>query len=210
MPRILYKNTFGSQNSRLDQQRADLFKVTLVLPEALNLSWTENVEFAVSKWPFPNRDVEAIQTKYLQQSNWQIGGDVAVAETEINVRYAFAQRTAETLEKWYQLVSNMQTGGVGLTSEVKSKGFFRWLVPNMARQIADLQPGATPGQDTLQDGLIYVLEDVWPRGLKWVDADMTVGNTHADMLLKLQVDRYYPFDIANMAAAVGTALTGAF
>ena len=35
MARMLFKNTFGSQNSRLDLQRQDLFKFTINLPQAI-------------------------------------------------------------------------------------------------------------------------------------------------------------------------------
>ena len=51
MAKINFKNTFGSMINQggtgLDLQRVDLFKVTLVLPAALNLDTTVNVEFAV-------------------------------------------------------------------------------------------------------------------------------------------------------------------
>ena len=46
MARLKYKNTFGSQNSKLDLQRLDLFKVTLQLPDAITNSvgpWSEHV-----------------------------------------------------------------------------------------------------------------------------------------------------------------------
>lgn len=198
MARILYKNTWASQNSRLDQQRADLFKVTISLPAVLGLAWTETVEFAVEKFPFPNREINTIETKYMQQTNLSIGGDVAMSPTDLTIRYAFAQRTGEALEKWFQLIANMRTGGVGLTSEVKSKGYFRWIIPNMARQVADLQRDAQPGQDTLKEGLVYELEGVWPRALRHVDADMTQGNTYANYLMSLQIDRYYPNDLSRM------------
>ena len=101
MARLNFKNTFGSQNSKLDLQRVDLFKVTLVLPSALGLDWTENVEFAVEQFPFPERSREMIQVKYMQQTNFLIGGDTPTPAIDIPVRYAFAQRTAEALEKWF-------------------------------------------------------------------------------------------------------------
>ena len=199
---VTFKNTWGSQNSRLDQQRLDLFKFSIALPDFLGLSWYDTVEFAVFKFPFPQRAVESIPTKYMQQTNFQIGGDVPLDPVEISVRYAFAQRTGEALEKWFQLISNMRTGGVALTSAVKSKGYMRWQVPNMARQIADLQRNAQPGEDTMNDGLVYELEGCYPKALKQTDADMEVANQHAHYLLTLQIDRYYPVDLDTMPVVV--------
>src|SRR5882724_5989628 len=126
MGRMNFNNTFGSQNSNLDLQRVDLWKVTLALPAVLGIDWTENVEFALEKFPFPERSREMIQVKYMQQTNFLIGGDTPTPAIEIPVRYAFGQRTAEALEKWYWLVANPLTGGVGLTTQVKSKGIMRW------------------------------------------------------------------------------------
>jgi hypothetical protein len=196
-----FKNTFGSQigagGTGLDLQRVDLFKLTLVLPSALNLDWTENVEFAVEKFPIPERSREMIGLKYMQQTNYLIGGDTPTPAVEVPVRYAFAQRTAEALEKWFWLVANPKTGGVGLTSEVKSKGYLRWLVPNMAKQIADLRGQATPGESTLKNGLIYELEGCIIKGLKFADADMTQSGV-VNLLFNLQFDRMYPADLDSM------------
>jgi len=196
-----FKNTFGSQigagGTGLDLQRVDLFKLTLVLPSALNLDWTENVEFAVEKFPIPERTREMIAVKYMQQTNYLIGGDTPTPAVEVPVRYAFAQRTAEALEKWFWLVANPKTGGVGLTSEVKSKGYLRWLVPNMAKQIADLRGQATPGESTLKDGLIYELEGCIIKGLKFADGDMT-QSSYVNLMFSLQFDRMYPSDLDSM------------
>lgn len=196
-----FKNTFGSQigagGTGLDLQRVDLFKLTLVLPSALNLDWTENVEFAVEKFPIPERSREMIAVKYMQGTNYLIGGDTPTPAVEVPVRYAFAQRTAEALEKWFWLVANPKTGGVGLTSEVKSKGYLRWLVPNMAKQIADLRGQATPGESTLKDGLIYELEGCIIKGLKFGDADMTQSGA-VNLLFNLQFDRMYPANLDSM------------
>jgi hypothetical protein len=192
MARMKYKNAFGSQvdGSRLDLQRVDLFKVTLELPTALGLPWDEHVEFAIEKFPFPDRAREAIAVKYMQQTNFLIGGDMAPGPAEIPVRYAFAQRTAECLEKWHWLIANPVTGGVALTSEVKSKGFLRWLVPNMRKQKADVRGQPRPGEDTMVDGATYILEGCWIKGLKFADADMTASGV-VNMTLSLMVDRWY-------------------
>jgi hypothetical protein len=194
MARLRYKNTFASQNSRLDLQRVDLFKVTLELPTALGLPWDEHVEFAIEKFPFPDRNKELVDIKYLQQTNKQLGADTASTPVDITVRYAFAQRTAEALEKWFWLIANPLTGGVGLTSEVKCKGYLRWLVPNMRKQIADIRSQALPGEDTMRDGAVYVLEGCLIAGLKFVDADMT-ASTMVNMQFRLSVDRWYPENI---------------
>jgi hypothetical protein len=95
-------------------------------------------------------------------------------------------------------VANPRTGGVGLTSEVKSKGYFVYLVPNMARQAADLQAGAQSSQDTLKAGLKWVLEGVWPKSFKMTDADMSTGNAVSMCLVTFAIDRYYPDNINRM------------
>ncbi len=203
MARLRYKNAFGSQvdGSRLDVQRVDLFKVTLELPTAIGLPWDEHVEFAVEKFPFPDRQKEAIPIKYMQQTNMLIGADAAPSPVEVPVRYAFAQRTAEALEKWFWLIANPLTGGVGLTSQVKCKGFMRWMIPNMRKQIADIRGQPRPGEDTMQDGAVYVLEGCWIKGLKFIDADMTTSN-YVTLMFTLMVDRWYPENIDRLQQVV--------
>lgn len=201
MARMLYKNTFGSQNSRLDLQRQDLFKFTINLPSALNLDWTENVEFAVEKFPFPERSIEVIGVKYMQQTNFLIGGDTPTPAVEVPIRYAFGQLTAQALEKWQWLVRNPLTGGVGLTSVVKTNGYFTWIVPNQTAQQADIRGTPTTSQNTMQAGLIFSLEGCLPKGLKFSDADMTTSGK-VDCQLSLQIDRYYPQNIDNMIVPI--------
>jgi hypothetical protein len=199
MARLKYRNAFGSQvsGSHLDLQRVDLFKLTLELPTAIGLPWDEHVEFAVEKFPFPDRQKEAIPIKYMQQTNLLIGADTTSLTAEIPVRYAFAQRTAEALEKWFWLIANPITGGVGLTSEVKCKGYLRWMIPNMQKQIADIRGQPRPGEDTMKDGATYVLEGCWIKGLKFIDADMTTSN-YVNLTFTLQVDRWYPDQIDRL------------
>jgi hypothetical protein len=203
MARMNFNNTFGAQNSNLDLQRVDLWKVTLELPSVLGGSsaWNENVEFALEKFPFPERSREMIQIKYMQQTNYLIGGDTPTPAIEIPVRYAFAQRTAEILEKWFWLVSNPLTGGVGLTTQVKGKGIMRWQVPNMAQLIADMNSGAQSSQNTMNEGLIYALEGCIIKGLRFADADMTQSGA-VNLLFNLQIDRYYPLNVNDMQVAV--------
>lgn len=201
MARMLFKNTFGSQNSRLDLQRQDLFKFTINLPQAIGLDWTENVEFAVEKFPFPERSIEVIGVKYMQQTNYLIGGDTPTPAVEVPIRYAFGQNTAAALEKWMWLVRNPRTGGVGLTSVVKTNGYFTWIVPNQVAQEADIRGNAQTSQNTMQAGLIFSLEGCLPKGLKFSDADMTTSGK-VDCQLSLQIDRYYPQNIDNMIVPI--------
>ena len=190
-----FKNTFGAQNSRMDLQRQDLFKFTINLPTVLRMAWTENVEFAVEKFPFPERAVEMTGVKYMQQTNFLIGGDVPTAPIEVPVRWAFAQRTLEALEKWMTLIRNPRTGGVGLTSLVKSDGLFQWIVPNQTAQDRDIrgQPVAG-GADVMKAGVNYYLEGVLLKGLKFSDADMTQSGK-VDVQMSIQIDRYYPENV---------------
>lgn len=198
-----FNNTFGSQNSNIDLQRVDLWKVTLELPAVLGGSsaWAENVEFALEKFPFPERSREMIGIKYMQQTNYQIGGDTPTPAIEIPVRYAFSQRTAELLEKWFYLVSNPVTGGVGLTSQVKGHGRMRWQVPNMTQLISDINSGAQSSPNALQEGLHYVLEGCVIKGLRYTDGDMTQSGA-VNLLFNLQIDRYYPLDVNRMQVVV--------
>lgn len=199
MSKMNFNNTFGAIASAngIDLQRSDLWKVTIPLPQVLRISWQNNVEFLLEKFPFPARERDMIEVKYMQQTNYLIGKDAATPAIEIPVRYAFGVQVAEALEKWYWLVSNPKTGGVGLTTQCKSRGVMRWLVPNMQRQVDDIQGNVQPGDNTLDEGLTYVLEGCIIKGLKFSDADMTQSG-FVNLLFSLQIDRYYPDNVNNM------------
>ena len=199
MSKMNFNNTFGAIASAngLDLQRSDLWKVTLTLPQVLGVDWRDNVEFLLEKFPFPNRERDMIEVKYMQQTNFLIGRDAPTGPIEIPVRYAFGVKAAEALEKWYWLVSNPKTGGVGLTTQCKAKGIMRWMVPNMQRQVQDIRGNAQPGANTMDEGLTYVLEGCIIKGLRFTDADMTTSS-HVNMLFSLQLDRYYPENVNAM------------
>lgn len=196
-----FKNTFGAQTSAnsLDLQRSDLWQVVLDLPSVLQnqYKWPEQVQFLLERFPFPNREREMIPVKYMQQTNFLIGKDAETGAVEIPVRYAFNTLAAEALEKWYYLVSNPQTGGVGLTSQVKCMGQMRWLVPNMVNQVNDLSGTKQSYDGVLDRGLTYTLEGCIIKGLKFSDADMTQSG-YVNLMFSLQMDRYYPFNVSNM------------
>jgi hypothetical protein len=198
MPRLRNKNEWGAAGANLDPQRADLFRVKMELPDALvgRGTWSNDVEFALETWPFPERRNETIPYKYLNQTNHLLGANVATGPITIAVRYAFNQATAQVLERWNYLASNPRTGGVGLTSQIKARGEFVWLIPNMAVQ--KNTDSTSPSDDTLIPGLIYVLEGCMPTGLKWTDANMTTGTELAKLQFELSIDRYYPKDIRTM------------
>lgn len=194
-----FKNTFGAISSAngIDLQRNDLWKCEISLPAVLGIDWRENVQFLLEKFPFPARDRDMIEVKYMQQTNFVIGRDAPTPAIEIPVRYAFGVRVAEALEKWHWLVSNPMTGGVGLTTQVKAKGWLRWVVPNMQRQVQDIRGNVQPGENTMDDGLVYVLEGCIIKGLKFTDADMT-QSANVNLLFSLQIDRYYPENVNDM------------
>jgi hypothetical protein len=197
--KIGFKNTFGAQSSAtsLDVQRVDLWKVNISLPQILGFQWMDDVSFLLEKFPFPTREREMVEIKYMQQTNFIIGKDAPTPAVEVPVRYAFNTRAAEALEKWYWLVSNPMTGGVGLTSQVKAKGWMSWYTPNMQRMIQDIRGNAQPSENSLDRGLTYVLEGCIIKGLKFVDADMTASG-YVNLLFGLQIDRLYPEDVNNM------------
>ena len=204
---MLFRSTWGSNSSTgglgIDQQRADLFRISLNLPQSLGGTgtWDTDVQFAVEGFPFPDMKVASFDTKYLNQTNHQIGADNANSEISIPVRYAFSQPTAQILYKWMYLISNPMTGGVGLTSAVKCNGEFRWLVPDMAKQIANANSfasGGTSDLDVLKIGLVYKLEGCFITGLKPTDADMKTGNSPVNLNFTLMVDRYYPISPSGL------------
>ncbi len=199
MPKMNTKNTWGSSatagGTGIDQQRADLFKISLNLPSGLGgtSTWDEQVQFAVETFPFPEMKVTSFDTKYLNQTNHQIGADQSTSEIVIPVRYAFSQQTAQVLYKWQYLISNPVTGGVGLTSAVKCNGEFRWLVPDMVKQLSNAANFGDGDQgDILKIGLVYKLQGCFISGLKPTDANMTSGNTPVNLSFSLMIDRYYP------------------
>ena len=122
MSKMNFNNTFGAVASAngFDLQRSDLWKVSIILPQVLGIDWRNNVEFLLEKFPFPTRERDMIEVKYMQQTNFLIGRDAPTPAIEIPVRYAFTVLVAEALEKWYWLVSNPRTGGVGLTTQCKA------------------------------------------------------------------------------------------
>ena len=198
-----FHNTFGASATAqgIDLQRVDLWKVTIMLPQVLGLDWKQNVEFALEKFPFPTREREMIAVKYMQQTNFVIGGDTPTNAIEVPVRYAFQQQTAAALEKWNYLCANPQTGGVGLTSACKAMGQMAWIVPNMQKQIQDIRQNAVPNEDTMDEGLIYVLEGCIIKGLRYTDADMTQSG-YVNLLFSLQIDRYFPRTVNDMVVTV--------
>ena len=206
--KIGFKNTFGSQTSAtsLDLQRVDLWKVNISLPQALGINWQDNVQFLLEKFPFPNRERDMIEVKFTQQTNFIIGKDAPTGPIEIPVRYAFNSLAATALEKWYWLVSNPLTGGVGLTSQVKAMGSMSWYTPNMQNMVQDIRGNAQPGISTMDKGLTYTLEGCIIKGLKFADADMT-ASAYVNMMFTLQLDRYYPQDVNNMVTTPVLATT---
>lgn len=190
-----FNNTFGAvaDGVGIDLQRNDLWKVHLTLPPALNVDWHNNVEFLLEKFPFPTREREMIEVKYMQQTNFLIGKDMPTNAIEIPVRFAFAIPVAQALERWFYLVANPITGGVGLTSACKGSGYMSWYVPDMVQQLATIgvSPDANIGDNALAEGLVYALEGCLIKGLKFSDADMTTSG-FVNMMFTLQIDRYYP------------------
>ncbi len=196
MPAQKFKNMWAAQGSATDQQRSDLFILNLQFPSVLNVGggkagvnlWESECGFAVENFPFPERDREMTGIKYLNQTNFMIGADTPSAPINIAVRWAFNRRTAELIERWNWLISNPRTGGVALTSAVKSTGMFYWLVPNMARQ-ANIDD--VTDSNTMSLGAAYYLEGVLPKSLKPSDANM-VQSGGVTLQFGLQIDRYYP------------------
>ncbi len=206
MPVIQYQNAWGAQNSQLDPLRPDLFRVELQIPSQVLGGgaglWDSEVAFGIKSFPWPVREREMIPVKWLQQTNFVIGADVALAPAELNVRWAFNRRTVEILERWHQLTANSQNGGVAITSLVKTNGFIYYLVPNMSA-VAD--PTDTTN-DAFNDGPRWYLEGVLVKGLKVAEnLDMTVGNEVVTVNLNLQIDRYYPLDPSDLSVLPGAA-----
>ncbi len=209
---IKYKNVWGSAGSNLEQQRSDLFKVSINLPGAGGngvAAWEQQVQFAITKFPFPNRTRETIPVKYLQQVNYQLGGDTPQDPITITARYGFTQSTAEALERWHWQIAHPGSGGVSLTSSIKTFGYFYWLVPNQklltneVNRINDAQPA-----DVMQPGATYVLEGVLLTGLKPTDADMEQGNQLVYYEMTISIDRYYPIHPSDLKVPSNESVVG--
>lgn len=192
---LKFRNTWGSQGSNLDQQRGDLFRVVINLPNlgtagTGNGLWNSAVEFAVSKFPFPTRARQLVPLKYLNQTNMQLGADAEPGTVEMTVRYAFTQQTAAVLERWHWLTSH-PNGSVARTSAIKTDGKMYWLAPNQA-----LSNNANAYDDSSDTAFVpsaaYVLEGILIVGYKPTDADMESGNNLVNLMITLSIDRYYP------------------
>lgn len=203
---MLYKNTWGTPESRIDQQRSDLFRFAVNIPAQLGAdsgvnAWDREIAWAVEKFPFPERTREAVAIKYLNQTNFQPGADTGSSPIDVTVRYAFAQRTAEVLERWHWLTSNPVTGGTSLGSVIKTTGMFYWLVPTAS--------GAPEEQTEAESYALlraYMLEGVWVKGLSPSEADITTGTGLVTLKLNLQIDRYYPIDPTDLREAAALSL----
>jgi hypothetical protein len=194
---LKFKNVWGTANSNVDPLRSDLFLVDLKFPAILNTGgtapgnvglWESECQFAVRDFPFPNAAVETIPVKYLQQTNHTVGADAPTAPIDMQVRWAFQRRTAELLTRWSWLIHNPITGGVAITSQVKSRGRFSYLVPNMAVQS---NPDNTDGTNVMLKGPQYTLEGVFPVNVKPTNSDMAQAGL-VELTFSLSVDRYYP------------------
>lgn len=197
MSSLIVKNPWGTANGGLDQQRADLFYISMSLPSVLGgvSAWSDNIQVAVTKFPFPARDREMIATKYLNQTNFQMGAETAMGSIEIPVRYAIGHQAAVLLEQWHWMHSH-PSGGVGLTTAVKTNGYFYWLIPNLTGAPGDASAAQA---NVLELGGAYVLEGVMIKGLKPTDANMESNNELVSVNLTLQIDRYYPASPSDLA-----------
>lgn len=204
MAKLKFSNAWGSEGSNLDQQRADLFRVTLNVPVGGNNSWSNDVEFAIEDYPFHDDKVNVFQTKYLQQINQQISGDAEAGSISVKVRYAFSQPTAQLLYNWFYIIRNPLTGGVAITSTVKCSGLFQWLVPDM--NVVGNPTNLTG--DVLRPGLEYVLEGCLITSLKPDGASMT-RNDGVALNFDLHIDRYYPKTLTNMVVNTAASRSGA-
>lgn len=198
------RNLWGVAQTGVDPQRADLFRVILNVPEAIaGMSgvggWNEHVEFAIEKFPFPERNREMIPVKYLNQTNFVLGPDSPVGQIDLTIRYAFNARTLELLEKWNFLTSNPITGGVGLTTRLKADGELWFLVPDHAAQEADVSTAVgQSGNAGLIPGARYYLEGCLIKGLRLSELDQSSTNGLVTATFSLQIDRYYPVDVNAM------------
>ena len=183
------RNNWGRRGANLDQQRGDLFRFSIALPSELGgvAAWDQHVQFAVTKFPFPDRSRTRIPTKYLNQTNFQLGADNEVGEIVVPVRYAFAQNTAKLLEKWSWMHSH-PNGGVALTSQIKSDGWFWWMIPGQR----GIPEDSSVDVDSMRDGASMYLEGVMITNFKPTDADMTSNNNLVEYTMTLSIDRYYP------------------
>lgn len=198
-----FKNIWGAANSNVDQQRSDIFLINLAFPSVMTAGngatgsaglWQDTCQFAVQDFPFPERTRDTLHIKYLNQTNNVPGADTPLGPINMTVRWAFQQQTAEMLERWFQLVANSQTGGIAIPSQIKSSGYFYWLVPNMAVQA---NTDNADGTNVYINGGAYYLEGLYCQGLTPSRADMTQSGL-TTLAFQLMADRYYPIDASDL------------
>lgn len=198
-----YKNEWGTYGSNLDPQRTDLFRVQMAIPAEVGGagSWNEHVAFAVDRFPFPDRAQQTFDMKYLNQVNHILGSDQSTGAIEVPVRYAFSQPTAQLLYRWHALTSNPRTGAVVRTTQIKTYGFFYWLIPR--KLTPDIVDQMEVDPNALEVGMVYRLEGCMPINVKPSDANMNEGNNYVTLTFRLSVDRFYPESLsaANMIKA---------
>lgn len=206
---IKFHNIWGAKDSGLDQQRGDFFRVAINLPAALGgvSKWDSAIQFAVQKFPLPERMREMVPIKYFQQINMQIGGDVQGGVIEVPVRYAFNQDTAKVLEQWHWMTAHPGTGGVALTSQIKANGYFYWMIPNIDLSKAPGAVSEAASANLFLDGGAFALEGILVKGLKMSEANMDSGTDLVYCNLTLQIDRYYPLTPDDLKK-VTTNITG--
>ncbi len=199
MPLLNHKNTFASGNGNPDVQRTDLFHVSVALPAALRAHggasiWDSEIAYAIKNFPFPDRGVDTIPIKMGQQTNYAIGADQPVDPIDISARFAFNRRTAELLERWFQLTSDRGTGRVARAGAIKSTGYFFWLVPNDAVLGID---GAAE-RDSYKLLRAFQLEGCWCRNMKFTGADRSEHAAAVDVQFSMVIDRYRPVSVTDL------------
>lgn len=203
---IKTKNVWGTRAGDLsyDLQRSDLFQILINLPDAITGgTWSDSIQMAVTKFPFPARERSMIEVKYLNQTNFILGAENALGSIEIPVRYAFEIQTAALLEKWNWLTSD-PNGGVGRTSSMKTTGQFNWLVPSVAPNAgaldSDFRQSDTTTAWEMKPGGSYFLEGILIKSLQPTEANMDSRDSLVMLNLVLQVDRYFPAKASDLTA----------
>ena len=202
------KNLWGAAaataGQAYDQVRSDLFIVKMNPPAIVGgLNFNDQISFAISKFPFPDRGRESIQVKYLNQTNKLVGADTALPSVTVTARQAYTTQTAQLLEEWYWATSN-PNGGVALTSQIKTSGDFYWLAPVAGSTTTYDSTNVNGGSSNslYRQVCHYTLEGVWIKSLKPSDADMTQSNGLVDLSFSVEIDRYYPQATSDLVAQI--------
>lgn len=162
----------GGGDVSFEPQR--MFNWMLVLPPDLEMAADTHV--AVESITVPNITLEPIVLAYLNEDR-KVPGAVTFAEATLVIKDFIAPDIAAEFMKWFQLVYDYETGGIGYASEIKKD-----------TDLALFGPKIITGELLRTWRLI----GLWPSQYNLNELNMTNRNGYHTLNVVFQVDRMYP------------------